>query len=193
MFCKNCGKEIDNTAKFCPECGAKQDTNKTIQEEYFNPDSKTSEKADSIFSAFKIPLIIFAVTLFILICIGISYSDCGKNSNGSTSNRYSSQQNNTRTARIDDIILTYSVVENLFENDYYYIYIQAQEKITNLKIKLYYKNAKGEIIKTEILNIGKVVPGNKYTYKLYQSDIDWDDIDKTTKFSYSIETGTVTE
>lgn len=24
MFCKNCGKEIENNAKFCPECGASQ-------------------------------------------------------------------------------------------------------------------------------------------------------------------------
>ena len=25
MFCRNCGKEIDATAKHCPECGAAQD------------------------------------------------------------------------------------------------------------------------------------------------------------------------
>lgn len=24
MYCKNCGNQIDNNAKFCPECGASQ-------------------------------------------------------------------------------------------------------------------------------------------------------------------------
>ena len=24
MFCKNCGKEIEDAVKFCPECGAAQ-------------------------------------------------------------------------------------------------------------------------------------------------------------------------
>ena len=32
MFCKNCGKEIDNNAYVCPSCGVKQvdDTPKTV-------------------------------------------------------------------------------------------------------------------------------------------------------------------
>lgn len=25
MFCKNCGKQMENNARFCPECGARQD------------------------------------------------------------------------------------------------------------------------------------------------------------------------
>lgn len=43
MFCKNCGKEIEDGIKFCPECGASQNTiftNKNLDtEENRNPNS----------------------------------------------------------------------------------------------------------------------------------------------------------
>ena len=35
MFCKNCGKQIDNDSRFCPECGAEVDRNE--DETYSRP------------------------------------------------------------------------------------------------------------------------------------------------------------
>lgn len=40
MFCGNCGKEIENNATFCPECGAKVETAKTGKEKSVNPNIK---------------------------------------------------------------------------------------------------------------------------------------------------------
>ena len=40
MFCKNCGKEIDEDAKFCPECGERQN-----KEEVITPNSDMEENA----------------------------------------------------------------------------------------------------------------------------------------------------
>ena len=34
MFCKNCGKEIDEDARFCPECGERQNKEEEIQASY---------------------------------------------------------------------------------------------------------------------------------------------------------------
>lgn len=36
MFCRNCGKEIENGTRFCPQCGANQE-NGTAQPQYQQP------------------------------------------------------------------------------------------------------------------------------------------------------------
>ena len=54
-----------------------------------------------------------------------------------------------------------------------------------------YKTSTGKVVKTQTLNVGKVVPGNKYSYKLDQTGVGWDDLDKTTGFSYRVAGGTV--
>ncbi|MDD7275938.1 MAG: TM2 domain-containing protein [Treponema sp.] len=36
MFCKNCGKEIDEDARFCPECGTAQRRGETVTMESGN-------------------------------------------------------------------------------------------------------------------------------------------------------------
>ena len=48
MFCENCGKEIPEDAKFCPECGAKvsEETGYEISEEITAP-GNPGEKAES--------------------------------------------------------------------------------------------------------------------------------------------------
>lgn len=38
MYCKNCGKELENTASFCPYCGTKQsDTPTSNQQQTYTP------------------------------------------------------------------------------------------------------------------------------------------------------------
>ena len=75
--------------------------------------------------------------------------------------------------------------------DEYYLVIQSQEKITNLSLTINYKAKSGNIVKTKTIHVGKVVPGNKYTYELDQSGIDWDYLYKTSSFSFTIASGTV--
>lgn len=47
MYCTNCGKQIDNSAMFCPECGTKTANNaerqgaNTYQQSYYSPYTKT--------------------------------------------------------------------------------------------------------------------------------------------------------
>lgn len=42
MFCKNCGKEIDDGATFCPHCGASQGSTPPPQQKVVDPNDKSS-------------------------------------------------------------------------------------------------------------------------------------------------------
>lgn len=75
MFCSNCGKEIPQDAKFCPECGhpaaAENEKNKQIQ------NSKTDLKENNINDIEKIKQPkkkLFNGFLILLICIGVFYA-----------------------------------------------------------------------------------------------------------------------
>ena len=55
----------------------------------------------------------------------------------------------SRAATTEDIMITLKRIDNLFEQDEYYISLQAQEKITNLKIMVYYKDSKDNVLLTK--------------------------------------------
>lgn len=56
MFCKKCGKEIEDGVKFCPSCGASQE-NETIKAEVVSKEEHSTMK-----------LIAFIFAIFSLIC-----------------------------------------------------------------------------------------------------------------------------
>lgn len=47
MYCKNCNKEIGNNAAFCPECGAKVESNAIVQEKSIDAGAFQSAMANS--------------------------------------------------------------------------------------------------------------------------------------------------
>ena len=73
------------------------------------------------------------------------------------------------------------------------MYIQAQEKIEGLKLLVTFKDSKGQTLKSETINIGKIVPGNHYKFELSQTGVDPSDVDKTEKFSYEIVSGKIVD
>ena len=188
MFCKKCGKEIADDSKFCNFCGSEQQSATAIYEN--NPsteDEKTNKTLWAIFGG----CLIF-VFIIVLIIVGATNGDSSTKTNPSYSDS-SSTQDTTRSAKTSDLVITFKKIDNYFEYDDFYMIIQAQEKITNLKLSIDYKTSSGKIVKTQIINVGKVVPGNEYKFELDQSGIDWDYLDKVSKFSYSIVSGTVEE
>ena len=188
MFCKNCGKEIEDDSKFCNFCGSKQQSATAISENnQATEDDKTNKRMWSIF---------WGCLIFVLIIVLINA--CAANGAFSTktntsSSNSSSAKDTTRSAKTSDLVITFKKIDNYFEYDNFYMIIQAQEKITNLKLSIDYKTSSGKTVKTKIINVGKVVPGNEYKFELDQSGIDWDYLDKVSKFSYSIVSGTVEE
>ena len=188
MFCKNCGKEIADDSKFCNFCGSEQQSATAISE---NNPSTEDEKTNKTLWAIIGGCLIF-VFINVLIIAGATNGDSSTKTNPSYSNS-SSTQDTTRSAKTSDLLITFKKIDNYFEHDDFYMIIQTQEKITNLKLSIDYKTSSGKIVKTKIINVGKVVPGNEYKFELDQSGIDWDYLDKVSKFSYSIVSGTVEE
>lgn len=98
MFCKNCGFQLKDTARFCPKCGTAntpppippQPSNFTPQPNNFAPqqNSSFSPNAQSIAVKTKKPLIIVGVGILILIviiiafCIGFTGHGAGGGSKG---------------------------------------------------------------------------------------------------------------
>lgn len=71
MFCRNCGSEIEEDAKFCPKCG-----NSVEQLEIQNYDNKpqeTSNKNNTTYAAVSFWLSIIGIPLFCLCGIGLFF------------------------------------------------------------------------------------------------------------------------
>ena len=193
MFCKICGKEIADDSKFCNFCGSEQQSATAISENSpSTEDEKTNKTLWAIFGGCLIGGCLIFVFIIVLIIVGATNGDSSTKTNPSYSNS-SSTQGTTRSAKTSDLVITFKKIDNYFAYDDFYMIIQAQEKITNLKLSIDYTTSSGKIVKTKIINVGKVVPGNEYKFELDQSGIDWDYLDKVSKFSYSIVSGTVEE
>ncbi|MBQ7344372.1 MAG: zinc ribbon domain-containing protein [Clostridia bacterium] len=187
MFCKNCGKEIADDSKFCNFCGSEQQSTTSISEKTSSTEEeKSSTPLWGIF--FGCLIFIFIIVLIIVIVTNDNSSTPTSPSSDSSSTEYT-----TRSAKTSDLIINFKKTDNLFEADDYYMIIQAQEKITNLKLSIDYKDSSGRILKTETVYVGKVVPGNEYKFNLSLNGMNPSDLDKISKFSYKITSGTVAE
>lgn len=172
MFCKNCGKKIPDKSNYCCFCGTSR---KDISED---DDDLVKDLSPKV----VIPILICVIlTFFILVGTVLSES-------GTTPIDLNLGINKAENS---DIMVDFVLLPVIFSDDEYYMIIQAQEKIVDLKIEVSYKANNGRILKTEIIDIGKVVPGNEYKIRLTQSGIDNDDRDKTVSFSYRVVDGTV--
>lgn len=204
MFCNQCGKEIENDSRFCRHCGAEQASEPTLLNDgqAIDPTPQKTDKAPDgeeskggcITAICWMVVIVTVVALIFAVLANIS-SERGGSSSGSSGSPGSSGSifSDTRAARSDDITVRITTIPGIFEPDTYYVEIQAQEKITGLKVDITFVNSSGRTIKTESINVGKAVPGNKYTYELDQSGVDADDIDTMKKFSWRVTAGTVEE
>lgn len=92
MFCKNCGKEIENGAKFCPHCGTSQGLSQHVVEPVPVKDVKNGKKDNTRngLKTAKLVIGIISIVLFIIIAfqscaVGVSNAllDNGESSGSS--------------------------------------------------------------------------------------------------------------
>ena len=189
MYCKKCGKELSENSTYCNFCGTLLKTS--------NININQKEKSKS--SNKSVTIIIILLTVFILIFFiknNINSNNLSSSYSSSHSEIYNSSstyKDNTRPAKLDDLLIEFTRISHLFEEDDYYMHLQAQEKIINLRLSVDYRAKDGRVLKTEIVNAGKVVPGNKYEFYLSLNGMNPSDLDKVSKFSYRILEGTVIE
>ena len=70
MFCKNCGKQIDNDSRFCPECGAEVDRNE--DETYSRPCSNLKDDEPSKKPSKIVLGILYGVIILGLVCLAVA-------------------------------------------------------------------------------------------------------------------------
>lgn len=70
MFCKNCGKEIDNDSTFCRYCGQKQESNTTTKSHQTLQKSKSKQVQFGIIAYIILWIIVyipFTILFYILL------------------------------------------------------------------------------------------------------------------------------
>ena len=216
MFCKICGKEIEIGSRFCMHCGASllcdnkstdsqeqnnspgcvdsQENYTTTKESLSTPPGEEEERNGCVTKVLMVFLlaIVISIVLFVLFSAEMdNHSSSGSSSNNSSIG--SILGTNKRKATNNDILITFVVDKRIFENDRYYIKVQAQEEIEDLVVRIYFYNKDGKQLKTQDVSMGKVVPGNHYEFELTQSGMNPNDLDTTAKSSHSVLSGTVKE
>ena len=172
MFCKNCGKEIENDSKFCPKCGAKQkdESNNVEESKYDNPTN-----------VLKICIWLAISALLIILFIGIAFFDTCENISCKGCDTVFS-----REATIEDLEIDTSI--NI---DGIYLQIHAQENIEDLEITVKIYSSDNNLLKTESIEIGYVSKGNVYTKKLSFSGLDFSEILRASYVKCSVTQGTI--
>lgn len=180
MYCKECGQQIADDSKFCNFCGGKQ-----IEDKIDVQKTKESGWGPIIIS---ITLLLIGVAVFFTV---VALEDLS--TGGNKINNIFASINAERKATNNDISVNFTSTTYYSKADEYKIKLQANEKIRDLVIELDFLDKNGKILKTEILEIGSVTPGNQYSYKLSQNGISPDDVDKTTNFNIRVKSGYIVE
>lgn len=181
MYCKECGQQITDHSKFCNFCGAKQEEIKADK----------PEKEESFWKPIILSILLLIVGVSAIAVSGIiAYQAInGGNDIDDIKNAITSDRN----AKNSDIDIDFVQVPHYSKADEYIVKIQANEKIKSLIIEIDYLDKNRNILKTEIIEIGDVTPGNVYTYTINQNGMNPDNIDKTKSFKYRVTKGYVIE
>lgn len=189
MYCKNCGKHISDDSNFCKFCGCMQTSDSITPATNSDSEETTDSHGGSISLSTTVLICSLVLVAFIAIVLIIKYYGQTESQN----DNHISDLNDLRTATRSDIVINFKRTSNAFDNDDFYFVLQAQEKIIDLELSIDYKASSGRILKTEKIYIGKVVPGNEYRFDLSLNGMDPSDLDKISKFSWSIVEGKIEE
>lgn len=170
MFCKDCGREIDDNSKFCQYCGTAQ-TLPTPQNTKKDNIATTIEEAkyDKPNDIIK-TIIYFSLIIFLLIAFIACAHQC----------------TNTKKATINDVIIT-----DTFDLKGVYLQIIPKEDIENLKITIRFYNTSDNVIKSQTIEIGDVNDDQIYTKKLSFSGLEISEILQINYIRCEVSEGTI--
>ena len=170
MFCKNCGKEIDDESKFCQYCGTAQKEPTSSNSENDNTSIVTEEpKYDNPHNVIK-TILYFALIILLLIAFIACAHQC----------------TNTKNATINDVTIT-----DTFDLEGVYLRITPKEDIEQLELTVTFYSSNDTVIKWQTLNIGDVNEDNVYTKKLSFSGLELSDILKINYVRCTVSGGTI--
>ena len=128
MYCKKCGNELDEDAKFCPECGAKKEENDVeIEEKQENSNNKKSKKTLMVTIIAIIIILLIAIICYILYQKNIISKQENENTSIlGTSNIQANGVSNisfkNMNADDDDLDDNQKAILDYFDNDYFELY-----------------------------------------------------------------------
>ena len=186
--CPNCQNEIQANARYCSFCGKEITKEEQSQQEKIEKDDiiYTSNKKTLAISIASILLFAFIIFCFILAANNLNGIKPQMIINGSNNN-------NTllyRPATVDDIEANIIPVSSILKPTTYTLYLQANEEIENLELKITYYSKDGIFAEKEIF-IGKVVPGNNYIYDVTYPENKYFDVFSIKNVSYTILNGKI--
>ena len=185
MYCKHCGKEIDNNSKYCQYCGNKIideiKSEQTLSSEIkINNNSSNTTKSiqkDNYF--IRICVTIVTIIMLITLFIGLVYCS-------SASNKFSSI--NYREAKTSDITIS---VDNSLALSYNIIVI-PKYNIKDLQLTVKFYDANKTLLSTKTKTLGNVTKNSRYTVSFSISEFSFSSLLTINNCACAVTGGTIT-
>ncbi len=186
MFCKKCGKQIDNDSTFCQYCGSKQAIS-TPTDQPFKNETIEQTQSSGIATFFIVTIIIILIAFCAIFCIQQIKENNSSKNNSTQSSQKSENKIFSRNAKNSDIYIdaeySFPVSINLI--------IRPYKDIDNLEITIEYLNKAGETIKIQQKTIGNVKEGQEYRIQINLSDFSFSQIWNMESCAFTVSNGTV--
>lgn len=193
MFCKHCGKQIDEDASFCSNCG-KPIKNSTFSENskqiqyiestnrHTNQDnlSKKQNRRGVFFLLFFIFLALLVGILVAFVPRACEYQKDKDNPNNSDSPL-------SRNATLDDVSVDYSYDFPVNVN----FVIVAKTDINNLELTFTFLDSNQDELERKVKVIGNLDEGERYSFSFSATDFSFGDLIKISYTSWNVTGGTV--
>ena len=164
MYCKKCGKLIDDDSKYCRYCGEGFDSvnNQLI---------KVSEKDDEVIISKKAKTfwIVFLIVSFVCLVAFVLYSSYDSN-----------KATNNDIELVNDASISLS---------YAYI-VTPKENIKGLEITFKFYGDDRKLITKKVKVLGNVVKNEQYSISFSLNDFSIDSLTKISNYSYKVTGGT---
>lgn len=180
MYCKHCGKEIDDESVFCNKCGEKQD----------NLNSKNTKEDNESKKGCLTVLVIFTILIvgILFLTETITLKNCNNNNSKDSTYEDNTPQLFTRNARNNDITIT---TETNYNNLGIDIIILPKVDIEDLEIKLVHYDKNGNELLTQYKTIGNVKEGVQVKTQVQLLDFSITDMFKVYNTKIEVVEGTV--
>lgn len=193
MYCKFCGKEIDNNSKYCPECGKQLNKEPTEIKKQTQPTPKkvVEEEPPTKHPILKTILIfILAIAVAGGIVFGTTRCSSSNTSNDKDSSSLTNNDSNkllSRNATLNDVNVVWQKNTLAYQGT-----VIPKNDIENLTITFnFYGDNENQILKTIDKRFGNVQKNKSYDFTISLSEIGYEIALKSNGAKYAVTSGQI--